>query len=98
MSDAHEAMSVFLATQSRVDEVLSSVHSLANQVEIIGERMDHKISAVEMRLLTLEHGRGGSKKPFAVAAGVGGGAGFFSALASSGLLEFLGTVLKKFGL
>lgn len=95
MSDAHEAMQVFLATQQRVDEVLSSVHSLKSQVEVIGERMDERLAAMDGRLSTLEDAHPGGKKPVAVAAGVGGGVGFLGALASSGVIEILVSAVKR---
>lgn len=91
MSDAHEAMSVFLATQSRVDEVLASVHSLAGQVEAIGDRMDVRLTYVEERLSTLE----GKKKGAAVAVGAGGLGGIVGTFVGSGGLDFLIAIGKR---
>lgn len=98
MSDAHEAMSVFLQTQTRVDEVLSSVHSLASQVEIIGARMDGRFEAMNERLAILEGARPGGKKTVAVAASVGTAGGAFGTLISNGGLDVVMALLKKFGL
>jgi hypothetical protein len=91
MSDAHEAMQVFLATQQRVDEVFTSVQSLAGQVELIGARMDDRLKAMDDRLSTLE----GKKKGAALAVGAGGVGGAVGTFVGSGGLDAVIAIARR---
>jgi hypothetical protein len=95
--------------EDRMDETITTLHTVAASVERYAMQstasnalMEARLDAitkgnehVEERLSALEGARPGGKKPVAVAASVGGGVGFLSALASSGAIDFFVAVGKR---
>ena len=96
--------------EDRMDETITTLHTVAASVEryamqssannaLIESRLDamnEGSKGVKERLSILESSRPGGKKNAAVAAGVGGGAGVLSALASSGIFDLIAPLIKRF--
>ena len=95
--------------EDRMDENITMLHTVAASVEryamqstVSNTLMEARLDAmakesehVGERLSALESSRPGSKKPVAVAASVGGGVGFLSAIASSGVIDLVVAVGKR---
>ena len=104
MSDILQTIQIMLADaaqwrgrmEDRMDEAITTLHTVATALEGHTIRTGAVLSEVEKRLDALENTVPGKKKGIAVAVGSGGIGGALTALAGSGALDFIGPLLKRF--
>ena len=113
MSDGLQTIQIMLADaaawrgrmEDRMDEAITTMHTVAGSVERFGLEMKEigkRVSDMEAteesiaeRVAALEGANGGRKKVAAVAAGVGGSAGVLGTLLSSGLIDVAVAIGKR---
>lgn len=120
MSDGLQTIQIMLSDaaawrgrmEERMDETITTLHTVAASVERYSlqsagsiDKVESRLAAitksnesVEERLSALEGARPGGKKTVAVAAGVGTASGALGTLVSNGGLDVIMVLLKKFGL